>query len=186
MPNPCLCLSALGFLLFLWLSVQFYSWMPDRGGIAQPFKEAPVGGRALRAFSSNKLRPKKKKAPLHSRDKNSPAGFCRRQEAGAAWLRTRAALLTHPHVNHHPRVRSSNLPPRQLVLHCLPIICLSIYIYIHPSILHLCAYSSVYASIHPPIWRSSITIRVFLTSSFQIWKLCYVNCLMLIRKAIHL
>lgn len=95
LPNSLFCLSVFGFLHLLWLSVWFYSWMSDRVGVSTA-KEVSVGGRALCAFSSNKLHTQKKVVPPHGcRDKNSPpAGFWWRRQAGAAWVRTGAALLS--------------------------------------------------------------------------------------------
>lgn len=72
LPNALSCLSGFGFPHLLWLSVWFYSWMPDRVGVCTA-KEVSVGRRALRAFSSNKLSPKKGTPPPGSRDKNSLA-----------------------------------------------------------------------------------------------------------------
>lgn len=60
-------------------------------------------------------------------------------------------LIPHPPRNHRPLCRFSILPPRQLLIHSLSIIYVSIYIYmnsfIHPTPLYLLI-KSIYPSMH--------------------------------------
>lgn len=94
MPNSLFGLSVFGFLRLLWLSVWFYSWMPDRVGVCTA-KEVSVGGKALCSLSSNKLSPKKA-LPLVvagtkiARLRDSGGGGL----ADAVWVRTGAVLLS--------------------------------------------------------------------------------------------